>query len=218
MKEQEIRIEAVQKVIRENTIQTFETILNKMNCSSITLRRDIKAISGVTSFTHRGKYITLEDIPVYNEFGIWFYRNIGFTKFKNSFDLIISVINNAEKGITKKEIEKILRIKISKQIQILLSRKQLNRIKLGAKYFYLSEELSKNKKRQMQVLPFEIEECFDRKVNISDLVAVLKVALAEYQIDMNNLKKLIGKYSLQVPIKKIEKLVLKYDLSSKKKH
>jgi len=38
------------------------------------------------------------------------------------------------------------------------------------------------------------------------------------QIDMNNLKKLIVKYSLQVPIDKIERLLLKYDLSSKKKH
>lgn len=88
----------------------------------------------------------------------------------------------------------------------------------GAKYFYLSDELSKNKNRQMQVLPIDIEKYSDRKVNIPDLVAVLKVALAEYQIDMNNLKKLIIKYSLQVPINQIEQLLLKYDLSSKKKH
>ena len=70
----------------------------------------------------------------------------------------------------------------------------------------------------MQILPIDIEDYSDRKVNITDLVAVLKVALAEYHIDMNNLKKLIVKYSLQVPINKIERLLLKYDLSSKKKH
>jgi len=214
MKEQQIRMEAIKKIIRKNKVQTFGKILNKMNCSSITLRRDIKTIGGITSFTHRGEYVTLFDIPVYDRFGIWFYKDVGFTKFKNSLDLIVSIINNAEKWITKEEIEELLRIKISKQIQILLSHNRLHRIKFGAKYRYLSEELAKDKKRQIQL--FDIEEYYDKKVSIADIIAVLKAVLSEQKIDMHNLKKLVQKYSLDVPIKKIEQLLLKYDLASKK--
>lgn len=217
MNVQHPRLETIERIIRKYKIQSFVTILSKMDCSSITLRRDIKAIGGTTSYTHRGKYITLADIPVFNENGIWFYKKVGFTKFKNSLDLIVSIINTKE-GITKENIEEILKIKISKQIQILLKQNRLHRVKLGAKYFYLSEELAKNKKRQMQLLPIYIEEYYDKKVNITDLIAVLKVVLSEHKIDTDNLKKLVEKYSLQVPIKKIEKLLLKYDLSSKKKH
>lgn len=217
MNVQHQRLETIERIIRKYKIQSFVTILSKMDCSSITLRRDIKAIGGTTSYTHRGKYITLADIPVFNENGIWFYKKVGFTKFKNSLDLIVSIINTKE-GITKENIEEILTIKISKQIQILLKQNRLHRVKLGAKYFYLSEELAKNKKRQMQLLPIYIEEYYDKKVNITDLVAVLKVVLSEHKIDTDNLKKLVEKYSLQVPIKKIEKLLLRYDLSSKKKH
>jgi hypothetical protein len=217
MNVQHQRLETIERIIRKYKIQSFVTILSKMDCSSITLRRDIKAIGGTTSYTHRGKYITLADIPVFNENGIWFYKKVGFTKFKNSLDLIVSIINTKE-GITKENIEEILKIKISKQIQILLKQNRLHRVKLGAKYFYLSEELAKNKKRQMQLLPIYIEEYYDKKVNITDLVAVLKVVLSEHKIDTDNLKKLVEKYSLQVPIKKIEKLLLRYDLSSKKKH
>jgi hypothetical protein len=154
----------------------------------------------------------LPNIPIFDKNGIWFYKDIGFTKYRNSLDLIVSIIDNSE-GITKEKIESII-----KQIQILLKKDRLHRVKSGAKYIYLSEELAKNKKRQMQILPIDIEEYYDRKVNITDLVAVLKVVLAEHQIDINNLKKLVAKYSLHVPIKKIEQLILKYDLSSKKKH
>ena len=217
MNVQHPRLETIERIIRKYKIQSFVTILSKMDCSSITLRRDIKAIGGTTSYTHRGKYITLADIPVFNENGIWFYKKVGFTKFKNSLDLIVNVINTKE-GITKENIEEILKIKISKQIQILLKQNRLHRVKLGAKYFYLSEELAKNKKRQMQLLPIYIEEYYDKKVNITDLIVVLKVVLSEHKIDTDNLKKLVEKYSLQVPIKKIEKLPLRYDLSSKKKH
>ncbi len=56
-----------------------------------------------------------------------------------------------------------------------------------------------------------------KKVSIADIIVVLKAVLSEYKIDMNNLKKLVQKYSLDVPIKKIEQLLLKYDLASKKK-
>ncbi|MCP3873581.1 MAG: hypothetical protein GY699_10565, partial [Desulfobacteraceae bacterium] len=127
-----------------------------------------------------------------------------------------SIIDNSE-AITKEELEGILRIKISKQIQILLSQNRLNRVKVGAKYFYLSEELAKNKKRRMQVLPIDIEEYANRKVNIGDLTAVLKAVLSEHKTDVNNLEKLVQKYSLDVPIKRIEQLILKYDLTVKKK-
>ena len=216
MKGQHRRLETIERIIRENQIQSFETILGKVDCSSITLRRDIKAIAGITSYTHGGKYITLADIQVFNENGIWFYKTVGFTKFKNSLDLIVSIINNAKEGITKEEIEDILRIKISKQIQILLSQNRLHRVKLGAKYCYLSEELAKNKERQMQLLDTDIEDYYDKKVKLTDLIAVLKAVLTEYKIDMNNLKKLIKKYSLDVPIKKVEQLIVKYDLSLKK--
>ncbi len=211
------RLEYIEAFIKKNKAVTISEFFHHIYCCEKTLRRDINDLNGITSYTHRGKFITLPDIPYFDKYGIWFYKEIGFTKYKNSLDLIISIIDHSE-SITKEEIEGILRINISKQIQILMSRKRLNRIKVGAKYFYFSEELAKNKKRQMQILPIEIEEYSDRKVNITDLVAVLKVVLAEYQIDMNNLKKLIVKYSLQVPVKKIEQLFLKYDLSSKKKH
>lgn len=218
MKGQHTRLETIERIIRKNQIRSFETIDGKVDCSAITLRRDIKIIGGITSFTHRGKYITLADIPVFDKNGIWFCEKVGFTKFKSSLDLIVSIINNTKAGITKEEIEEILRIRISKQIQILLKQNRLHRVKLGAKYFYLSEELAKNKKRQMQLLDIDIEEYYDRKVKVTDLIAVLKIVLTEHKIDMNNLKRLIMKYSLDVPMRKVEQLLLRYDLTSKKKH
>lgn len=211
------RLKYIRNYIEMKKAVTIDEFFPHISYCEKTLRRDIKNLRGITSYTHRGKLITLPNIPIFDKNGIWFYKDIGFTKYRNSLDLIVSIIDNSE-GITKEKIESIIKIKISKQIQILLKKDRLYRVKSGAKYIYLSEELAKNKKRQMQILPIDIEEYYDRKVNITDLVAVLKVVLAEHQIDMNNLKKLVAKYSLHVPIKKIEQLILKYDLSSKKKH
>ncbi len=62
----------VENNIRCKKIQTFEQIYKQVSCSEVTLRRDIRQIEGITSYTHQGRYITLKDIPKFDENGIWF--------------------------------------------------------------------------------------------------------------------------------------------------
>ena len=217
MESKKKRLMQLKQIIQSKTAVTIDELSPHVPHCEKTIRRDIKELNGITSYTHRGKYITLHNIPTFDRNGIWFYRDIGFTKYSNSLELIVNLINNSETGYTKTDLESLLKIQISKQIQILLKRNRLHRIKLGAKYYYLSEELARNKNRTMQILDIDIEEYYDKKVKISDLISVLKAVLAEYKIDLTNLHKLIKKYSLDVPAKKIEQLLLAYDLSSKKK-
>ena len=209
------RLKFIRNFIQTAKAITIDQLFAHIPYCEKTLRRDISELNAITSYTHRSKYITLQTIAEFDKNGIWFFNDIGFTKYKNSQDLIVHLIAQSKKGITKEELEKILKIDISKQIQILLTQKRLYRFKLGARYCYLPEELAKDKTRQIQLI--DIEEYYDKKVEISDLIAVLKVVLAEYKISLDNLKKLVKKYRLDVPIRKIEQLIVKYDLTSKKK-
>lgn len=209
------RLEFIRNFIQTAKAITIDQLFAHIPYCEKTLRRDMSELNAITSYTHRGKFITLQSIPEFDQNGIWFFNDIGFTKYRNSQDLIIHIIAKSKKGITKEELEKILKINISKQIQILLAQKRLHRVKLGARYCYLPEGLAKDKTRQIQLL--DIEDYYEKKVEISDLLAVLKVVLSEYKISLDNLKKLAKKYRLDVPIRKIEQLVVKYDLTSKKK-
>lgn len=126
--------------------------------------------------------------------------------------------NNTEKGITKETLDKILRIDTRKQIQILLKRNALYRVKLGNKYCYISESLSKTRTKRLELLVGnKEEEYYDTKIEISDLLAVLKVVLLEAKIEIKEIVTLIKKYSLTVPAKKIEHLISEYNLYEKKK-
>ena len=209
----------VEKFIRSKKIQTLEQILKHVSCSEITLRRDIRRINGITSYTHQGRFITLKDIPEFDNNGIWFYRKVGFTKYKNSLELIVHLINNSREGLSREQIQEILKIQIYQQIQTLLKRNELFRIKIGNKYIYLPEELAKNQKKRLQLLNANnVEEYYDAMVSFSDLVALLKAVLVEkkIKIDIKNLKRFTQKYSLKIPLKKVEQLLLKYNLAEKK--
>jgi hypothetical protein len=209
----------IEDIIRSKKIQIFEQILKQVNCSEVTLRRDIRQIKGITSYTHQGRFITLKDIPKFDNNGIWFYRKVGFTKYKNSLELIVHLINNTREGLSREQIQEILKIQIYQQIQTLLKRNELYRSKVGNKYIYLPEELAKNQKKRLQLLNANnIEEYYDAMVSFSDLVALLKAVLVEKNIKVNlkNLKRFTQKYSLKIPLKKVEQLLLKYNLTEKK--
>ncbi len=42
--------------------------------------RRLKEIGYRTSYTHCGRYYTLENIPKFDERGLWFYQDVGFSK------------------------------------------------------------------------------------------------------------------------------------------
>ena len=211
------RLQLLNDLFARKRVCSFQEILDDAGCPEITTRRDLKEIKAISSYSHQRRFLTLPTIPTFNEYGIWQFNGIGFSRYKDSLELIVNVINSSEKGLTREDIEKILRIKIFQQIQVLLTRNKLNRAKVGNRYVYLPEELVKSKKLRVELLDArEAEEYHVGKIKITDLIAVLKALLAEHMIDMDNLEKVIRKYSLGLSIQKIEQIILKFDLSSKK--
>lgn len=211
------RLNIIKGIIYKEKVVAFAILVTSMICSPITLRRDLKTLHTLTSYTHRGSYVTLPDVPDFDNFGIWFFRGIGFSSFKNSFELIISIVDNSKDGITRAEIESLLGIGISKQIQILMEQERLHRVKIGAQYLYLSNKAANNKKLKLKIIGSrQIEEHYDQEITINDLIAVLKVVLQEGRIEMKLLKRWISKYALKIPVAKLERIILKYELGEKK--
>jgi hypothetical protein len=213
------RLEAVETDIRKRKVVAFCDLLHRVDCSPITLRRDLKALKAMSSYTHSSRYVTLPDIPKFDMDGIWFYRQIGFSKYGSSLDTIVGLIEQSKDGYSREELEGILRIRISQQIQTLLLRDQLHRVKLGNKYLYIPIAVVKNKKRRLRLIgDRQAEERFEKDVNKNDLIALLKAVLIEKKvgIDIENIKRIAQKYTLRIPLKRIQQLLLKHNLPEKK--
>lgn len=214
------RREAIERDIRQRKVMSFDDALKRVDCSSITLRRDLKALSVLTSYTHSGRYITLPEIPSFNAQGIWRYKRVGFSKFGNSLNTIVGLIEQSSEGFSQSDLEALLGIKISQQIQVLLQRGKVHRVKLGNRYLYIPEAAQKNKKKRLKLVgDRQTEEYFEKDVQKSDLVALLKAVLVEKKvsIDMDSIRRIAEKYSLRLPLQKIQRLLVKYDLPVKKK-
>jgi len=217
------RLRFLRTFIQSKKIVLIDQLLEQkqLNCCERTVRKEIKKIEGITSYTHRGKYLTLSEMAKFDRNGICFYQGVGFSKHGNSLKTIVALISQNQDGLSREKLEEILKIKISKQIQILLQQDRLHRVKIGNKYQYLPEALAKNKKKRLRALNINsIEEYYDARVSSSNLIALLKAVLVEkkIKIDVKSLERFAQKYCLKIPLKKIEQLLLKYNLTEKKSH
>ena len=175
--------------------------------------------SGNQQLYHRGSYVTLPDIAKFNNHGVWFFRGIGFSSFGSSLSTIVGLIEQSKTGFSREQLEAVLKIGISKQIQILVQRERVHRIKLGNKYLYIPEAVMQNKKRRLKLVgDRHIEEHFEKAVQKTDFIALLKAVLIEKKVgtDIKSIERIARKYSLRIPLKKIEQLLAKYDLPEKK--
>ena len=213
------RLELTKKNIHGEKVVRFDEALKGVECSAVTLRRDLNTLQALTSYTHRGQFVTLPSIPQFDEFGIWFYKKIGFSKYGTSLDTIIELVEKSKEGFSREELEAILKIGISKQIQILVQREKLHRIKLGGRYLYVPTKVMTNETQKLQIIGTrQTEERFDRDVQKSDLIALLKAVLIEKKVglDIKSIKNLVRKYSLQISWHKILLLLQKHNILEKK--
>ena len=219
MRKKEEQLAKIKGLVLQKKVLSLQSIIDQSGSRERTAQRYLKELNSLTSYTHKGRFVTLSNIPRFDDNGIWFYRQIGFSRLGSSLNTIIGLINQSKSGFSREELEAILKIEISKQIQILVQREEIHRVKLGNKYLYIPQCVLQNRKKRLKIVgDRQAEEHFEKDVQKTDLIALLKAVLIEKNIgiDIKSIKRIAQKYYLRIPLKKIEQLLLKYDLLEKK--
>jgi len=87
------------------TLSQLETLLS---CSQRSVQRYLSKWGGLRSYNHNGKYFSLRIIARFDSFGIWKYKDIGFSRFGNLKDTVIQLVNNSSAGLTATQLGQIL--------------------------------------------------------------------------------------------------------------
>jgi hypothetical protein len=98
---------AMRKFISEQvmTLSQLEAILS---CSQRSVQRYLSKWGGLRSYNHNGKYFSLPVLARFDSFGVWKYRDIGFSQFGNLKDTVIQLVNNSPAGLSATELGEIL--------------------------------------------------------------------------------------------------------------
>ena len=72
----------VKELILSKKIVTFKEICEYLNSTArMTIIRRLRDLSYITSYSHKGKYYTIESIAKFSEEGLWSYKSVYFSEF-----------------------------------------------------------------------------------------------------------------------------------------
>ena len=89
---------------KRQKIITIGQLVEWLKCSVITARRRLKKWQSCTSINNNGRYYTLPQIPVFDEYGLWKYKTVLFSKHGNLKQTIVALITESDKGLSAVEI------------------------------------------------------------------------------------------------------------------
>ena len=121
-KEKVIPMAVVQGVLRTN--------------SRMTAFRKLTALNYVSSYSHRGMYYTLEDIPDYDEYGVWSFKAVHFCEFGTLLNAVTALVKMSTTGCTAAELREILHVRVQNEVKQLHDSDRLIRRQLADEYVY----------------------------------------------------------------------------------
>lgn len=82
------------------------------NRATRSIFRDLKNEGYYSSFSHSGKYYTLKKNPHFNSEGLWFYHEVGFSKYGTLKNTLIHLVKNSDAGKTHDTLKQQLHLRV----------------------------------------------------------------------------------------------------------
>lgn len=133
------KTDKLRKIFLEQKVLRRSNIFKALGTSSwTTAYRQLKKIGYIASFTHTCSYYTLKEIPTFDDQGIWFFGEVGFSNWGNLQNSIKNLVQVSEKGKTHEEIQQQLRTRAYNALQKLTESNAISREKTGGVYVYFN--------------------------------------------------------------------------------
>lgn len=137
------QIEALLKDRTAITLKELHTIF--CNRSARSLSRDLVKVGVITSYTHAGQYRIRTSTPRFNLKGLWFYQDIGFSKYGTLKVTVLQFVESSIHGTTHKELQEMLKINVHNTLKQLVEEKKITRKQMPNNlYVYLHRDKDKS--------------------------------------------------------------------------
>jgi hypothetical protein len=127
--------------LRKRKTATMRQMRHQFQVSHMTVFRALKKQGYHTSYNHNAAYYTPADIPQFDDWGLWAYRDVRFSRAGTLLETIAALVIQAPAGRTVGELEAQLQTPVANLLSRLVKHDRLQRQVLGGRQVvYLSPE------------------------------------------------------------------------------
>jgi hypothetical protein len=187
--------------------------------SRATVARILLEVGYLTSYSHAGRYYTLERIPRFDEDGLWAHGEILFSKHRTLRATIVHFVNTATAGQTHAELQSRLSIRVHDTLRDLLEAELIGRTAIEDLYVYLNANRSKAQRQISARRKLLQQDPRNAPLpNRNAIIDVLRIFIHHPREDPVSLATLLEREGRHVSPLEIQAVFEKYGLGKKKPH
>jgi hypothetical protein len=95
---------------RRQQVITLTHLCQALQASVRTVRRRLKQWQALASFNHNSRFYTLPEVPQFDAHGLWFYRDIGFSRHGHLPQTIVALVRQSPAGLTAAQLGQCLHL------------------------------------------------------------------------------------------------------------
>jgi len=127
-------------LLKRERVATMNAIRQKLGVSHMTVFRALRNYGYLTSYNFNARYYTLADIPSFDQYGLWTYGEVRFSRYGTVDQTIVQLVQHSAGGFTITELQHRLGTHVHNQVSQLFQAKRLTRLTIGRCSFYMSVE------------------------------------------------------------------------------
>ena len=139
----------LRQFLRRNRIATLPELKQVLGTpANITVFRKLKELSYQTSYSHRGRFYTLDEIADFDEHGLWSFDSVRFSRHGSLVTTAEAFVNQAPAGYFATELEALVHVSVKEPLLQLVRQGKIVRQEVSALYLYCARD---SQQRQQQV-------------------------------------------------------------------
>lgn len=129
------------RLFRRSPIVDLATLEHALDTTSrTTVYRALSALGYRTSSSHAGRFYTLEEIPDFDDDGLWRHGGVLFSKYGTLRETIVQLVSRARAGRTHAELRDHLRLRVQDTLRDLTEDRKIDRVRIERLFVYVSIE------------------------------------------------------------------------------
>jgi hypothetical protein len=128
----------------------LDQLAESLGYALISVRRFLQQIGYCRSYTHNGKWYTLQDSPNFDRDGLWHHKGIGFSKHRSLTATIGYLVGRSPAGLSAGELSQKLQPPCHAVLTQLHKAGRLDRLRLAGQFRYLAPDPELNRRQREQ--------------------------------------------------------------------
>jgi hypothetical protein len=202
----------LRELFSQQSCWTMDQLMRSLNYSAISIRRFLKQIDYVSSFTHNSKWYTLSSILDFDKNGICFFNAIGFSRHGNLKQSIIHFIDKSPQGLSAKRLAGILSIPCHAVLNHMYKSGAIERFKGTSGFVYLSAVPGKKQRQLTRLESVQQMDNTHQELSAHSAVYVLVEYIKQPQASFAELSNAVAKKQIIATPQSIARFFETHDL------